>query len=88
MTILPIDEINALEYKLAPHFENGRIKSKQDAEDIIDELLDLFLLAYANGVESVNASMGTDITPDYNTLDSTLYEKIEGKTWKDRVWDY
>ena len=58
MTILPIDEINALEDKLAVHFEDngkGRIKSKQDAEDIIDELLDLFLLSYASGVESVNA---------------------------------
>ena len=44
MTILPIDEINALEDKLVVHFEDngkGRIKSKQDAEDIIDELLDL-----------------------------------------------
>ena len=57
MTILPIDEINALEEKLKPHFEDdgkGRIKSRQDCEDIIDELEDLFLLAYANGVESVN----------------------------------
>ena len=50
MTILPIDEINALEDRLAVHFEDGgkgRIKSRQDCEDIIDELLDLFLLSYA-----------------------------------------
>ena len=43
MTILPIDEINAMEDRLKPHFnEEGKIASRQDAEDIIDELLDLF----------------------------------------------
>ena len=88
MTILPIDEINALEDKLSIHFENGRIRSLQDAEDIIDELLDLFLLAYANGVESVNTSMGKNITMSPETVQSTLYERIDGKTWEDRVWDY
>lgn len=88
MTILPIDEINAFEYKLAPHFENGRIKSKQDAEDIIDELLDLFLLAYANGVESVNAVAPTPYEPTTDDVQSTVYEKIKGRTWEERVWDY
>lgn len=91
MTILPIDEINALEYKLAPHFEDngkGRIKSKEDAEDIIDELLDLFLLAYDNGVKSVNTTMGTSIRQSDETRDSVIFEAIDGKTWKDRVWDY
>ena len=88
MTILPVDEINALEDRLAVHFENGRIRSRQDAEDIIDELLDLFLLAYANGVESVNASMGTDIRRSSEAVEATVYEKIDGKTWVDRVWGY
>ena len=96
MTILPIDEINAMEDRLKVHFEDGedgqpgggRIKSKEDAEDIIDELLDLFLLAYANGVESVNASMGATRSQPYETVERTLYEKIDGKTWEERVWDY
>ena len=49
MTILPMDEINALEEKLKPHFEDdgkGRIKSRQDAEEIIDELLFRTLLTW------------------------------------------
>ena len=57
MTILPIDEINALEEKLKPHFEDngkGRIKSRQDCEDILDELLDLYLLCYADGATATN----------------------------------
>ena len=91
MTILPMDEINALEEKLKPHFEDdgkGRIKSRQDAEEIIDELLDLFLLSYDNGVKSVNESMGANIRQSDETRDSVIYEMIDGKTWKDRVWDY
>ena len=86
MTILPIDEINALEDKLKPHFENegkGRIKSMQDAEEIIDELLDLFLLSYAMGVDSVGVEQ-----PPLETVKETLYKRIDGKTWVDRVWDY
>lgn len=91
MTILPIDEINALEDRLKVHFEDdgkGCIKSREDAEDIIDELLDLFLLSYAMGVDSVNDSMGTDITQPLDSVERTLYESIDGKTWVDRVWDY
>ena len=84
MTILPIDEINALEDKLTIHFnDDGKIKSKQDAEDIIDELLDLFLLSYAMGVDSVGVEQ-----PPLETVEKTLYERIDGKTWVDRVWDY
>lgn len=88
MTILPIDEINALEDRLKPHFTDedgkpGRIKSRQDAEDIIDELLDLFLLSYAMGVDSVGVEQ-----PPIETVNDTLYKRIDGKTWEERVWDY
>ena len=89
MTLLPIDEINRLEERLEVHFgEDGKIKSREDAEDIIDELLDLFLLAYADGVESVNGTMGTDIRPPVDEVQDTVYERIKGKTWVERVWDY
>lgn len=91
MTILPIDEINALEEKLKPHFEDdgkGKIKSRQDAEDILDELLDLFLLSYANGVESVNDVAPRQFAPTMDDVEATVYERIEGETWVDRVWGH
>ena len=80
MTILPIDEINALEDRLKPHFTDedgkpGSIKSRQDAEDIIDELLDLFLLSYAMGVDSIGVE-----PPPLETVNDTLYKRIDGKT--------
>lgn len=89
MTILPIDEINALEDRLKPHFnDEGRIKSREDAEDIIDELLDLFLLSYADGATATNTELGTDVMPSVDAVDAALYAAIAGETWRDRVMSY
>ena len=53
-----------LKEKLKPHFEDdgkGRIKSRQDAEEIIDELFDLFLLSYDNGRKKCKCFEGANI---------------------------
>ena len=86
--IFPFDELNAFRLNLSLHFENGRIRSREDCEDIIDELLDLFLLAYASGVDSVNAQFGTNIQPGTEEIYNTIYQKIDGGTWEDRVWTW
>jgi hypothetical protein len=91
MTILPMDEINALEEKLKPHFEDdgkGRIKSRQDAEEIIDELLDLFLIAYASGVTATSTELGTVLSPSVEDIDAAVFAEVAGETWKQRVMDY
>ena len=91
MTILPMDEINALEEKLKPHFEDdgkGKIKSRQDADDIIDELLDLFLLSYANGATATNSELGTSVMPSVDAVDAAVYAPVAGETWRDRVMGY
>ena len=91
MTILPMDEINALEEKLKPHFEDdgkGRIKSRQDAEDIIDEMLDIYLLSYTNGATATNSELGTDAMPPVDAVNAAVYAEIAGKTWQDRVIGY
>lgn len=91
MTILPVDEINAFEDRLKVHFTDegkGRIKSRQDAEDIIDELLDLFLLAYANGATATNTELGTAVMPSVDAVDAAVYAPVAGETWRDRVLGY
>lgn len=100
MTILPIDEINAMKDRLQVHFTEdsdsvgeerigkGRIKSREDAEDIIDELLDLFLLSYANGVTATNSELGTAEMPSVEAVDAAVNKPIAGKTWRDRVMEY
>lgn len=93
MTILPIDEINAMEDRLKVHFTDedgkpGRIKSRQDCEDIIDELLDLFLLSYANGATATNSELGTAVMPSVDAVDAAIYASVAGETWRDRVIGY
>lgn len=96
MTILPIDEINAMEERLKVHFTDGedgkpgtgKIKSREDAEDIIDELLDLFLLSYANGATATNAELGTAAMPSVDAVDAAVYASVAGETWRDRVMGY
>ena len=89
-SVLPFDELNRfVTVTLPTHFDaNGRIKSKKDEEDIIDELLDLFLLAYAMGNEVTNASLSSDWTPTLDEVMKTVDKEVAGKTWRERVEDY
>ena len=89
MTILPIDEINALGEKIKPHFdEDGKIKSREDAEDIIEEMLELFTLSYARGANATNAELGTKKMPPTDDMDMAIYMMIAGKMWDERVMEY
>ena len=87
-TSLPFDELNAFKIRLSSHFVNGRIRSRKDCEDIIDEMLDLYLLFYASGKDSVNEQFGTNIEPSTDEIHKTIYQKIDGATWEDRVWTW
>ena len=75
---------------LPSHFDekSGKVKSKQDEEDIIDEMLDLFLLACANGVEQTNADLGGDYHPGMTTVTDIVDREVAGKTWRERVREY
>ena len=80
--ILPIDELNVLKVKYG---ESDTPITDFDLDDIIDDLLDLFLLSFANGVISINEKFGTDYAPSATKLEQTVYKKIDGATWEDRV---
>lgn len=83
---LPFDELNAFESRLKRHFNAaGHIRSRQDCEDIIDELLDLYLLFYADGVKETNRELHSDIEFSSQDVESVVYERIDGATWRDRV---
>lgn len=80
--ILPIDELNVLKVKYG---ESDTPITDFDLDDIIDDLLDLFLLSFANGVISINEKFDTDYAPSATKLEQTIYKKIDGATWEDRV---
>ena len=89
-SVLPFDELNKfVTVTLPAHFDaSGRIKSKKDEEDIIDELLDLFLLAYALGNDVTNASLSSDWKPTLDEVMETIDKKVAGKTWRERAEEY
>ena len=86
--ILPLDELNVLIGKYNSSSPDTPISRLYDLDDIIDDLLDLFLLAIANGVVSINEQFGTDYQPNAKQIEEVVYKKIDGLTWKDRVTDW
>jgi hypothetical protein len=87
MDLMPFDELNRLEAAI-PDYMNRENKSKADLDSLLDMLEDLFLLAYANGVESANVSLGADISADISDVQDTVDREIAGETWRERVEDY
>ena len=83
------DELNALsalKARIRQHFgEDGRIKSRKDCDDIIDEMLDLYLLALAEAQEGINRQFGTGVKFTAREVQDTVYRRIDGATWADRV---
>lgn len=89
MDLVPFDELNKFEDGLSIHFDaEGKIASKKDAEDIIDEMFELLLLSTAHGMEAVNADLGSDISLSADDAIGIVDTRIEGKTWRDRVMGY
>ncbi len=82
--ILPLDELNVLKAKYEAMGSDTPI-TDFDLDDIIDDLLDIFMLALANGVISINEQFGADYQPSADKIYNTIYKKIDGVTWKDRV---
>ena len=89
-SVLPFDEINnAKEAIRKKHLdERGHIKSRKDCEDIIDEMLDVYLLTYAYAAETVNEEFGGDYKADIDEVMSVIDRPIADKTWRERVWEH
>lgn len=93
MTILPVDEINALSERLKPYFrDDGKVKTEGNAKDVArgieDELLNIFLLSYAFGATATNAELGTTEMPAAGSVSAAVDAVIAGETWRQRVEGY
>ena len=89
-SILPFDELNRVNAEIRERFgkESLQKRDKREEEDIIDELLDLFLLAYAMGNSVTNGNLSSDYTPSVDDVMKVVDAKVAGKTWRERVEDY
>lgn len=63
-------------------------KPKVEEEDIIDELLDLYLLAYYEGSKDAGRELMMDIEPDVEKAREIINRPIAGETFEDRVRKY
>lgn len=89
-SILPMDELNRLDSEIRERFGDETLekRDKRDEEDIIDELLDLFLLAYAMGNSITNDNLSSNYSPSVDDVMKVVDAKVAGKTWRERVEDY
>lgn len=85
--ILPLDELNVLQAKYEAA-EDIPMADIFELDEILSDLLEIFLLAVANGVVSINQLFGADYEPTAEQIEDTVYKKIDGLTWKDRVEDW
>lgn len=90
MSILPFDELNLFNSEIRERFGNEPLqkRDKREEDDIIDELLDLFLLAYAMGNSVTNDNLSSDYAPSVDDVMKVVDAKVAGKTWRERVEDY
>ena len=84
MDLLPFDAINKLESELPIYFENGKIRSKVDLDDIIEDMFGVFLLSYMRGNNLTNP----DHKPTLKTVMQTIDDEVQGKTWRERMRDH
>lgn len=86
-SVLPFDELNKFADQTRNRYGKEKLKA-EDAEDIIDELLDLFLLSYAMGNEVTGENLGKTWQPTVDDVEKTVNAKVAGKTWEERTRDY
>lgn len=86
-SILPFDELNRFDDGIRKRFGEEKLR-KEEEEDIIDELFDLFLLAYAMGNSVTNDNLSSSYEPSLDEVMKTVNAEVAGKTWRQRVEDY
>ena len=86
--LMPFDEINALSAEAEALKSTDRAKKKDEVDKYIDEVTDLFVMAYVFGTDELNEQLGTDIKPDTQEMRSVIEEKFDDKDYRDRIREY
>ena len=90
-SILPFDELNKVEDRLRQQIGDIRLPTENNKgikEDVLDMLLDFFLLSYAMGNTITNGNLGSEFNPTVEDVNETVNKVVAGKTWTERVEDY
>ena len=88
--LMPFDEINQLRDRLVygnyirEDGKNGYVESYDDIEDFILEIL---VYSYMHGNRAANEMLGVDLEIDPDKMENSIFRKIKGKDWRDRLHD-
>lgn len=88
MTLFPFDEINALVGEAEGLKQADTEPEKGRADKYIDEVTDLFVMAYVYGTAEVAGELGEALAPDMAQMRQAIEKKFDGKDYKDRIRDY
>ena len=90
MKLLPFDELNNLRTRVEVQMTIAQATGnrKKFREWCEDEILDLLLLAYTFGCEDANEMLGTEIAPTFSEMESSVYKKVAGKDFAERIAEY
>lgn len=92
-TALEFDEIHKLvEASIIKAGEempaDDKTLEKKPEDDIIDDLLDILILAYTRGNRDANEMLNLDVALDVNRMDEAINYMIGGKTFEDRAREH
>ena len=85
---MPFDEMNILENRIQAAREEDPEAFKKRKKDYIDEVTDLFVLAYVYGTEDAADQLNAEIMPDINEMQAVIEERFDGKNYIDRLNEY
>ena len=67
---------------------SGQEQVRKQADMFIDDLLSLLLLSYERGIRDVGEMLGFAPRLNSRAMEAAIYEKIDGKTFEDRVREH
>ena len=88
--VLDFDELNVLESNVDEMVEDiGGIIDDPNRTAIIgeieDDLEELLIMAYIFGQDYVNRTLGTEVKATAEEMEETVFQKIDGEDWRDRI---
>ena len=85
--LFPFDELNILKTEIEAS-ETDPEGRKRRKEYFIDEVTDLFVLAYVYGTRELNDELGSNVVPNTDEMRAVIEEKFDGKNYIDRLNEY
>jgi len=83
--ILAFDEINALTSTSFHSVSDTETNMTSRVKRIADDVLSMLIKAYRDGIEATEEMLAFDLSVDTDLMYAAIFERIDGKTFEDRV---